>query len=293
MSNEELAAAIQAGERERMGELWQQVEGLVKWKANRVINALDGMRGVEFDDLYNSGYLALVMAVEGYRPESGAFSTWFLFHLKTAFAEATGFRSEKQKRDPLHYAGSLDAPLDDSPGSDTVGDLVSDPMGEIGFEAVEDVLYRKQLHEALERVIGELPEDRAEILRLRFWQDKTLAEVGEVRGITPERVRQNEKKAIRELRKPKHIGRLMEFVDFDYYHGSGAGSFKYSGMSIQEHYLVARERAEARQKEQDQKHRADREWAATMEKISSKVEEGISQMTPEEKAQLLEQYGYA
>ena len=39
MSNEELVAAIQAGE-DRMGELWEQVERLVQWKANRIMTAL-------------------------------------------------------------------------------------------------------------------------------------------------------------------------------------------------------------------------------------------------------------
>lgn len=51
MSSEELVAVIQAGATERMGELWEQVAGLVKWKANQVMTALDGRCGVEFDDL--------------------------------------------------------------------------------------------------------------------------------------------------------------------------------------------------------------------------------------------------
>ena len=92
MSNEELVAAIQAGE-DRMCELWEQVDGLVKWKAKQVMTALDGRCGVDFDDLYQSGYPALVAAVDSYNPESGVFSTWFLYSLNTAFAEATGFRT--------------------------------------------------------------------------------------------------------------------------------------------------------------------------------------------------------
>lgn len=56
MSNEELVAVIQAGVPERMGELWDQVERLVSWKASRVMTALNGRGGVDFDDLYQSGY---------------------------------------------------------------------------------------------------------------------------------------------------------------------------------------------------------------------------------------------
>lgn len=48
MSNEELVAVIQAGE-DRMGELWEQVDGLVKWKAKRIMTILESCpgRGVE------------------------------------------------------------------------------------------------------------------------------------------------------------------------------------------------------------------------------------------------------
>lgn len=57
MSNEELVAAIQGGAVELMGQLWEQVEGLVSWKANHIMTALEGCggRGVEFEDLYQSG----------------------------------------------------------------------------------------------------------------------------------------------------------------------------------------------------------------------------------------------
>ena len=40
MSNEELALAIQSGETERMGELWEQVEKFIAWNAQRVMPTL-------------------------------------------------------------------------------------------------------------------------------------------------------------------------------------------------------------------------------------------------------------
>lgn len=67
MTNEELVVRIRAGEQHLMGELWEQVEGLIKWKARRIMTILDSTginSGVEFDDLYQSGYLALVAAVK-------------------------------------------------------------------------------------------------------------------------------------------------------------------------------------------------------------------------------------
>ena len=68
--------------------------------------------GVEFGDLYNSGYLALIAAADTYNPTAGcSFIGWLSMSLKTAFAEAGGYRSRKQALDPLHRASSLNAPL--------------------------------------------------------------------------------------------------------------------------------------------------------------------------------------
>ena len=67
MSNEELAIAIRQGGQGRTLELWEQVNGLVKRKAMQIMTALQlsgNPRGVEFDDLYQTGYLAMVAAVE-------------------------------------------------------------------------------------------------------------------------------------------------------------------------------------------------------------------------------------
>lgn len=106
MSNEELVAAIQSGE-DRMGELWIHVEGLVRWAAKRKITVLEGHSSVEFEDLYQSGYLAMVSAASSYTPGDLAFSTWLMYYLRTAFSEAAGHRTKKQKRDPLNSALSL------------------------------------------------------------------------------------------------------------------------------------------------------------------------------------------
>ena len=82
-------------------------------KARQVLAALDGKGGVELADLVNSGFLAMVAAVESYQPENGAFSTWFMYHLKTAFAETTGYRTRRSRNDPIQCAVSLSTPLSD------------------------------------------------------------------------------------------------------------------------------------------------------------------------------------
>lgn len=50
MSNEELVAAIQAGDQNRMGELWEQTERFIAWKARRVMTTLEVNSTVEVDE---------------------------------------------------------------------------------------------------------------------------------------------------------------------------------------------------------------------------------------------------
>lgn len=222
MTNEELVALIQGGERDRLLELWQQNRGLCYLKAQRVRGALAavGRCDVELDDLMQSGYLALVNAVEQYDPEAGfRFSTIYTTQLKVSFAEATGYRSKRQQREPLHTAGSLDTPLGDDPEGGTLGDMIADPVDQ--YEAADKRLYREWLRNLLDRELEKLPREQGEVVRLRYYQNKTLAEVGAAAGIYPAAARQREAEALRALRRSKEIRKLSPYIEgrTNYYQG--------------------------------------------------------------------------
>ena len=297
MSNEELVAAIQAGE-DRMNELWEQMAGLVKWKAKRIMTALEacGSHGVELEDLCQSGYPALVEAVDTYHPAAGgAFSTWFMYHLKKAFAETTGYRTQKGRKEPLNNFISLDTPLSDDVDSNDLMDVIADPAGLQWRESLEESVWRKQLQEAVESALSDVPEQYREILRLRYWEDMTLEEIGDLRSISKERVRQMENKGIRILRRPETASRLYAFCDFDFYSGTGLGAFRHGGMSVQERYLTIKEKSEreARRTQKRQEDEVRRKVEVMIESIEQTVENRVANMTPEEKTRLLKQYGYA
>lgn len=288
MSNEELAKEIQAGATGRMVDLWEQVEGLCRWKAQQVIAALQlggNPHGVEFDDLYQTGYLAMVAAVESFKPERSAFSTWFMFHLKTAFAEATGYRTKCGRCEPLNTATSLDHPIQpDEPDGGNLAEFVSDSKAAAAMDGVEQSIYYKQLHEAMETAIGELPPENARALRLRYWGNMTLAAAGKATGRSPERIRQMESRGIRELRKSKV---LHNFLDFDMYHGTGLGTFRSSGSSIQEQYILKQERRE----EYERKRRKEQAFEEEADAMARRVAARVASMSPEEKRAMLEKAG--
>lgn len=244
LSNEEIAARIQAGEEELYCELWAQCSGLVAWKARHIMTALNGRGGVELDDLVNSGYPAMVEAVASYRPEEGAFSTWLMYHLQNAFAEAAGYKTKKKREDPINNSVSLQMPIGDGEDAAELFEVVEDPGGYAAIEYAEETVWREQLHQTVCDVLSDLPADLEEVLTMRFLENKSQNETSVQLGFTREDVKKLEGKGLKELRKPVYSARLKPFLYFDFYSSSGLGAFRSSGMSIEERYLVYQERRE-------------------------------------------------
>lgn len=241
MSNEEIAVRIQAGEIDLIEQLWAGVEKLIRREANRVSGATGGKCGVDSDDLYQCGYLAMVAAVDTFNPENGSFANWLTLYLKTAFAEATGHRTSKDRMEPLNNSVSLDKPLGDEAEGVSFGDIMPDPAATATFAEIEEKLWLEQLRGAMESVLAELPEEQSTVLRCRYYDGQTLAAAAEILGTTAEEVRKQERNGIKGLRHPRLAKRIRSFYDFDYYGGAGLGTFRSSSMSIQERYLIYKE----------------------------------------------------
>lgn len=235
---EQLVERAKGGDNAAMGELWEAAERLVRWYANRVY--LPPGCGSTFDDLVQSGYLALVDAVSGFDPSHGTTFTGYLaYHLRSAFAQCAGYRTKKQ--DPLQSAVSLDAPI---PGAedlrlcDTIPDAI-DP-----YEDVERTVWVEQLHAALEEAISGLDQRERETLHARFYEGLTLKETAEQDGCTPETARQREAKALRRMRQPERIRGLLEFIEerTPYYAHVGVSAFTRTRTSVTEAAVLKRER---------------------------------------------------
>ena len=220
--------------------------------------------GVELDDLVQSGYLALVKAVESYDPTASAFSSWLVYHLKTSFAEATGFRTKRGMLEPLNNSLSLDKTVDDESEGTPFGEFVPDPKAAATMLSIEEKLWRDQLHKALQEALNQVPATYKDVLHLRYWENLTLAEVGKQCGVCADRIRAIERQALRELRKPYYACKLRPFYTFDYFCGTGLGAYRSTGMSVQERHLVLEEELMER-KEQRRQNRKD-EWQRILEK---------------------------
>ncbi|WP_085991884.1 RNA polymerase sigma factor RpoD [Oceanobacillus senegalensis] len=107
---------------------------------------------------------------------------------------------------------SLETPIGEEDDSH-LGDFIEDQ------EAISpsDHAAYELLKEQLEDVLDTLTDREENVLRLRFGLDdgrtRTLEEVGKVFGVTRERIRQIEAKALRKLRHPSRSKRLKDFMD--------------------------------------------------------------------------------
>ena len=210
MTNEELAALIQQGDHDKMVLLWEQVERFVAFRANRIITLSGDRLKVEFDDLYNSGYLALVKAVEAFDAEKGfSFLTCFDYHLRTIFAETVGYRW-KNKFKAEGSVVSLETPTGED-DSTTIGDTVADSCNveEIVLESVT----QQELHDLLERAMGELLPLEEQVLRQLYYEENTLEAVGVAHGLPKERIRQIRGNALCKIRCGPVRKNLEQYVD--------------------------------------------------------------------------------
>lgn len=127
-------------------------------------------------------------------------------------AEKMGISPEKVQniqrisKEPI----SLEAPVGEEEDS-TLGDFISDPNA----LNPHDYMMQEMIKKTLDEVLETLTDREEKVLRLRYGlldgKTHTLEEVGREFGVTRERIRQIEQKALRKLKSPQRQNKLKEF----------------------------------------------------------------------------------
>ncbi|MCA9875102.1 MAG: sigma-70 family RNA polymerase sigma factor [Ardenticatenaceae bacterium] len=114
----------------------------------------------------------------------------------------------RTSRQPVH----LERPVGDESDAE-LGDFIED----IEAPPPAEMVANKMLTEELGDILDQLTPREARILRLRYGlqdgESRTLKEVGEMFGLSRERIRQLEKEALRKLRHPNFAGHLRQYLN--------------------------------------------------------------------------------
>ena len=133
-------------------------------------------------------------------------------HEEVARAMDVPLEKVRQVLDASRHPVSLEAPVGQE-GDAFLGDFIEDETMPPPLELASHKLLRGQIGDALDR----LTDRERRIIVLRFGLDdgqfRTLEEVGREFGITRERIRQIEAKALRKLRNPQHSRQLRGYLD--------------------------------------------------------------------------------
>lgn len=171
MTNEEIVALIQAGDRSKMLDLWEQNQGIVRLKAQRVYTILNmnGGASVDFDDLTQTCYFGFENAVASYKPEKGfAFTTYLGKALNSILWKSIGLTHEVLS-DALDHAISLNTPLGDDPDGDTLQDMIEDQDN--GIDRLFDTLDNQRLREVVDEILSGIERERAAVIKLHFFYE--------------------------------------------------------------------------------------------------------------------------
>jgi RNA polymerase primary sigma factor len=114
----------------------------------------------------------------------------------------------RTSRQPVH----LERPVGDESDAE-LGDFIEDIEAPAPAESVAQTMLTEEIGD----ILDQLTPREARILRLRYGlqdgESRTLKEVGEMFGLSRERIRQLEKEALRKLRHPNFAGHLRQYLN--------------------------------------------------------------------------------
>ena len=242
MTNEELALKIQNGEKEYLTELWvNNVKFFHACAQKSYIKHLELCQssGVTYDDIYQVCFFALVNAVQAFEPDKELkLLTYMSFQLQMQIYELLGIRTTKLRALNQAELASLDDHLTDD-SETTFISSVPDPDSEEAFSRIENADSQAELRNALDSAISKLSSERAQIMRDRYFHDKSRRKIAKNLNLKIEELRHAEKAAFRILRRDLTLNKYRdELLSTRAYRATGLTTFKISHQSSVERTVV-------------------------------------------------------
>lgn len=257
LSNEQLCALYNQGNKEIITTIVEKNTKLI-WSRVRKYNKIFNHK-LEDEDLFQSGAMGLIKAVENFKNDKGAnlttYSVWWIdqkirrdiadlgytiripVHIFETVVKVNSIVSKNQlvsKDELIEIAKSegiseenfkkalflkdiilKPVSINTSVGEDDDSELM-DFIEDKEIKLVDDEVIEKMLKKDIEYVLKTLNVREKEIIELRFGlldgRERTLEEVGRIFGVTRERIRQIEAKALRKLRHPSRCKKIKNYL---------------------------------------------------------------------------------
>lgn len=220
LNNEELVYEYQSGNKKALDELIEKNKGIVI----KIAHCFLSNKTVEIDDLYQAGYVGLINAAIHYdfnNPKRAKFITFAVVLIEREIKNLLFGRSDKEKYNIEFYNNctSLDMPAGDDGSLSTIKDIIPDTEDSYSF--IDEELWLGKLKIDLRMCINKILHlDESLILEYLYGiksnNPLTLAEVGDILGISSEKVRLKRNRAFKKLRQNSEINELAkEYLDLD------------------------------------------------------------------------------
>ena len=212
VTNEQLAEYIVRGDNEELKPiLWDKIKGFLYNRAESFYNAHKcscSRRGVELWDIKQAAYIAYLEALRGYKPEQGnKFLSYVKYPFKNEINKLLDIRTERGKAEPLNNAASLNKVIEsDEDGDTTLEDLQADSQSLEFIDHIESALVSELIRNEVEL----LDEPRRSIIKMYYFEEKSLKDIAEMLNRSFEAVRQQRNNALRELKKSPELIQLYE-----------------------------------------------------------------------------------
>lgn len=247
MTNEELCSLIaRDGNREQIYALWEQTHKLFFMHADRLYRRYRERAsccGAEPEDLRQVCWFAFLSALSDYIREPGRdekLTTFAWAHVRREIYGLLNLRTERQRKEPLNNAVSIDVPLSSDDEVLTIADTLSDSAALKPFEDVAESEIAGQIRECVSR----LDPTQGEIVRWRYWEEEPISSIADRMGITVSETQSLQRKAMRSLRRMERLRRIRSefYQSRTFTKHTGFKFFKENGMSSVEYHILKLEK---------------------------------------------------
>ena len=206
MNNEQLVELYQKGNEEALNKLLMANKGLL-YKIAYKVKLLTMKDHIDIEDLVQEGYLALIINANTFDVVKGFKFTTYAFRgvYQRMYRFIYGASSREKGNTKLNDCVSLNTPIGENDDIE-LEDTLRNPEDLIS--KVDKQLYIEKLHQDLLEAMKEVNTiQEIKVLKYRYFHNKTYEEIGILLGVSRNRARDIEARALRQLRKAKTLKR--------------------------------------------------------------------------------------